>query len=214
VLLLHFDGADGTQVFTDNSPAPLAAAGAAGTCLLSTAQSMFGGASLKCTSANRDYIYFVNAPALDIATQDFTVECWARLATVGSAQVLITEEINTGYYAFLLYINAAGKLVFACCSNSAIELTIIGTTTVVADVWYHIAGVRSGNTFTLWLDGASEGSAAYAGALITAQPLVIGCLGDHFTLPLNGYIDDVRITKGVARYTAPFARPTAAFPNS
>lgn len=72
--------------------------------------------------------------------------------------------------------------------------------------WSHIAAVRSGGTVTIYLDGTSIGSAtinlSYSG-----NPLGIGNVASLNNYPFAGHIDDVRITKGVARYTANFAPP-------
>jgi hypothetical protein len=66
----------------------------------------------------------------------------------------------------------------------------------------------------LFIDGVLVSSATLAGALTTnANPVYIGARSDG-TGALNGRIDDLRITKGVARYTANFTPPTAPFPNA
>jgi hypothetical protein len=80
--------------------------------------------------------------------------------------------------------------------------------------WHHVAVVRSSGTMNFYFDGSAQGSGTadstnYSGA---AGTLRIGASGAYIS-DLNGYIDDLRITKGVARYTANFTPPTAAFPN-
>jgi hypothetical protein len=78
-------------------------------------------------------------------------------------------------------------------------------------VWNHVAIVRNGSTWTVSINGTSVGTATYSGTVnIPIGPLEIGWAGttdSYFT----GYIDDLRITKGIARYTANFTPPTAAF---
>jgi hypothetical protein len=85
-----------------------------------------------------------------------------------------------------------------------------------AGTWYHVAVTRSGNTFKLFRNGVQNGSTvtnsnscpatASTGALYVGSD-VGGGFGNW-----NGYIDDLRITKGYARYTTNFTPPTQAFP--
>jgi hypothetical protein len=84
------------------------------------------------------------------------------------------------------------------------------------NIWTHVAVVRSGNTITAYLNGNSVGSISYSGSIGTSvtKPL-IGASDSYPTGRefMTGYIDDLRITKGIARYTANFTPPEKAFPN-
>jgi hypothetical protein len=93
----------------------------------------------------------------------------------------------------------------------------VGTTAIQFDTWYHVALVRSGsgtNNMKLYLDGVleSQNTNTYT---VPVNDIVLGRTYTNLNSEyFNGYIDDLRITKGVARYTANFTPPTAAFPNS
>ena len=101
--------------------------------------------------------------------------------------------------------------------DNIFDVDVQGTTTVALNIWHHIAIVRSGNVFTAFLNGTSEVTATSSISLVdNAELLTIGALG--YTSPpflsfFTGYIDYLRITKGVARYTANFTPPTAPFPD-
>ena len=86
-------------------------------------------------------------------------------------------------------------------------------TTLAASQWYHIALTRESGSTKLFIDGTQAGS-TYSDTTSYLGPqggfLTIGGLNQAFTI--NGYIDDLRITKGIARYTANFTAPTAALP--
>ena len=95
-----------------------------------------------------------------------------------------------------------------------------GTTTITSpsytlstNTWYHIAVSRSGTTTRMFLDGVQTGSSWTDTTNYTAVDYV--CVGNNYpaTIGWAGYIDDVRITKGVARYTSTFTVPSSEFPN-
>ena len=88
-------------------------------------------------------------------------------------------------------------------------------TTVSADTWYHVAVTRSGNTWKLFLNGTAEDTITNSGSITSANGdrFVIGALaGGNFSgdLYMDGYIEDVRVTIGHARYTSNFTAPTSA----
>jgi hypothetical protein len=87
--------------------------------------------------------------------------------------------------------------------------------TLLTNTWQHIAYTRTGGTGRLFVGGVLAGSWAdttnYVG---TVNRLGQTSASNAVDNRLSGYIDDLRITKGVARYTAGFTPPTAAFPNS
>ena len=108
----------------------------------------------------------------------------------------------------LLYLNGSNSILWHNDSGS----TAINGGTVSASTWTHIAVVRSGSTITLYKNGTASGTQTSGQAFTTAGLLRIGGgivgNGNDF----NGYIDDLRITKGIARYTTTFTPPTSAFP--
>jgi hypothetical protein len=79
--------------------------------------------------------------------------------------------------------------------------------------WVHIALVRVGTTVTLYKNGVG-GTTATSSQNFISQNVFVGADDSAGSGTLNGYINDVRITNGVARYTSNFTPPTAAFPTS
>jgi hypothetical protein len=92
--------------------------------------------------------------------------------------------------------------------------TNLGSTTAVisTNTWYHIALVRNSGTSTLYVNGTSVGSGTTTGNC-SGTYLAIGGYYDTSYL-YQGYLDELRITKGVARYTANFTPQTSEFPNT
>ena len=164
-----------------------------------------------------DYIN-VNANGIaNFGTNDFTIELWAYAISIGNYMYLI-EARNSGSQlnAWTLSFNYMGNynnniLQFASYNGSTANLFLSSDTAFSAGQWTHIAVTRSGTTMKMFLDGtevASNNSAGFDFAL-DQNPIHIG---SRFSIEqyFNGYMSDIRITKGLARYTANFTPPTAA----
>jgi hypothetical protein len=91
--------------------------------------------------------------------------------------------------------------------------TASSSANLVANGWHHIAFVRLNGVCTIYVDGVAGSFSATDNTNITTTAGTIGLDTYSGARIFNGYIDDLRITKGVARYTANFTPPTAAFPN-
>jgi hypothetical protein len=214
--LLHFDGTNGSTTITDNSKNNVAFT-VNGDSKISTAQSKFGGASLLLDGTG-DYLSSPSVNDFAFGTGDFTIECWIYSSDVSSATqrgFLQTSDtaggLKTSYTSGIiigvgspvngaLFVNVAG--------------TNIGSTTAVltTNTWYHIALVRNSGTSTLYVNGTSVGSGTTTGNC-SGTYLAIG--GYYNTSYLyQGYLDELRITKGYARYTGNFTPSTTAFSNT
>ncbi len=217
-LLLHMDGANGSTTFTDNSPGSKIVT-AYGGARISTAQSKFGGASAVFDGIS-DYL---SAPAhadFDFGTGDFTLEAWVFQAASSEYSAIICRQQYVGAEGlFQLRLNY-GKPEFVFCANSSYSLvTLSAAQSIAANTWTHIALSRLGGIGRLFVDGVLADTKSMAGTLnVAGRPLTIGVLnaGDSTDLLafFSGHIDDVRITKGLARYTADFTPPTEPFPNA
>ena len=212
-LLLHFDGANGSTTFTDNSPRPKAVT-ASGSAAISTTQSKFGGASLGLTGG---FLLVEDSADLNTATGDFTIETWGRPASLGASAILFNKANATDAgYPYQAYVSTSGEVIFRSYTDSIQELFTIVTAGGLLPVGEqkHLAFVRHGSTFTVYVHGVAAGSASYSGALpVNAYPMAIGAYSNG-SYPLYGHFDEFRFTKGVARYTANFTPPTAPFLNS
>ena len=209
-LLLHGDGTNGSTTITDSSPTPKTVT-VVGNAQISTAQSKFGGSSIAFDGSSS--LTLDGSSAFSYETFDFTVELWARWTTANFSVLYDDRPQLSGSIVnrFLLYRDSSG--VIASALKSAVSL---GSTTLSSGIWYHIAACRSGTTSRVFVNGQAEitvtgDNTSYAPG--TSRP-IIGADGNNpLSLRLNGYIDDFRITKGVARYTSNFTPPTAPFPD-
>jgi hypothetical protein len=212
VLLLHFDGANGATSFIDSSLAAHTVTGSASDAL-TTAQQKFGTASLNPTSLGAS-----SADSADWAfgAGRFTIEAWVRATTApsGFAGIVAQYGSSIGWY---LGFNG-GSAVFYYSANGATPLLGVSALyTFTLNTWVHIAVDRdASNVVRVYADGAVIGSATIATTFFDAtNALVIGNDGlASAGRRWLGQIDEVRITKGVARYAGAFTPPTAPFPDS
>ncbi len=172
---------------------------------------MFGQAALQVSGKSVNVFYSTGVASKDWTTQDFTVEGWIKHSSplTGYKNIFV---LGDGFSAFTfvvgmtnenkIYMSVAGKV-------------FIDTEALPADGWHHLAFVRNtGSSFTLYLDGIALGSVTHTPALISRPRFHLGSnerVGDSATF--NGVIDEVRITLGVARYTANFTPPDSPFPS-
>ncbi len=217
-LLMHFSGSNNSTVFIDDSPITKSFT-VNGDSKISTAQSKFGSSSAYFDGTG-DYLSTNSSNDFAFGTGDFTVECWIYSSDVSSATqrgFLQTSDtsggLKTSYTTgILLYQggnSSGGPLNGGLSANVA--GTNIGSTTgvITTNTWYHIALVRNSGTSTLYVNGTSVGSGTTTGNC-SGTYLAIG--GYYNTSYLyQGYLDELRITKGVARYTGSFSVPTTEF---
>ncbi|MDP6585580.1 MAG: LamG domain-containing protein [Anaerolineales bacterium] len=224
-LLLPFNGTNGATATDDLSNLNNAVT-FGGNASISTARSKFGGSSCHFDGTG-DYVdvggtYWTTGAAID--SGDFTIEFWLNIDAWGgnTSQSLITNYgTNTGGWA--LYVSvSSGKLYWWHHNGSAwVYLNLNqGTRTALSlDTWYHAAVTRSGSTFRLFLNGTQEDSMTDSNAMSSSDAGVqngirLGAVNAALQYPVNGYLSDLRITKGVARYTSNFTAPTTALPTS
>lgn len=210
--LLHFNGANGSTTFTDQSGKVWTAFGNS---QITTTQSRFGGASGSFDGTG-DYLSTPNTTDFDFGTGDFTAEAWVRLNVNNSLGYIFSRGNGAGTNGgFAMAVNATGKLLLV---HQGIAFQTAGATTLATGQWYHLAICRSGTTVRLFVDGIQDASATNS-TNYTAQGSTPTTIGSNFDLNvpkefLNGFIDDLRITKGVARYTANFTPPVGPFPDA
>ena len=137
---------------------------------------------------------------------DFTIEGWIY-PTAGSAYQTIFDFRSTAVdQSIFLAINTSNQLYLYV--NGVITITTAAT--VSLSTWTHVALVRRNASTKIYINGTQSGSSwADITDYGTTKPLRIGA--DYSgAYGFTGYIDDVKISKGVARYTTTFTAPTAA----
>jgi len=209
-LLLNGNGTNGSTTFTDSSSyghtvTPVADA------KISTAQNKFGGASIYLDGSGDCLSLPDDQSAFNFGTGDFTIECW--IYWVGGAYGIVFSQrhaYDTNNTGMSWRIDDANDTIGFWHGNG---LDGFGTPSnaISKNTWTHIALTRNGSIFTIWVNGQSQATNTITASMIYYPPVIgrsQGVLGEY----LNAYLDDFRITKGVARYTANFTPPTAELP--
>ena len=206
--LLHFDGVNGSTTITDNSKNNLTVTATNGA-FISTAQSKFGGSSVFFDGTD-DYVTTPNNSVFDFGTDDFTIEMWVNFANVTSTWQAIISRAYGIAGGWRLYKNDANNQLRWYSQTTPVVLTTAST--LSNNTWSHIAVVRNNGIITIYIDGTSRGSAASSTNYNPGSYAIeIGRGVVTSTYPMTGYIDELRITNGYARYTGNFTPSTTAF---
>ena len=200
------NGSDTSTTFTDDSPSPLTVT-ANGTAQIDTAQSKFGGAS--GIFALNAYLTTNDTAEMDMGTGDFTVDFWIRFASVGEGQRIfsIGTYNSSGISCFFA---VSGNLQFYINSSTATYDTLWGPS---INTWYHVAIARSGSTAKVFIDGTQLGSdITDSTSLSTTSGIYVSAWDISTSDGLNGgWLDEFRVSKGVARWTSDFTPPTSEY---
>ena len=153
--------------------------------------------------------YISGTTGFALGAGDFTVDMWVyKTTTMSTWHCMCTNRDSGGSNGLWMG--------FAANSNAPIAYTVSGqiatsSTSISLNTWTHIAYCRSGSTLTIYVDGVATATASTSSSFTNASGSVGYDLA-YNSFSFAGYIDDLRITPGVARYTANFTPPTAAYP--
>jgi hypothetical protein len=201
--LLHFDGADGSTTFTDQTGRVWTAGDNA---QIDTAFFKYGGAS-GLFDGTGDNVTSTTGADFRFGTGDFTIECYPR--TAGTSNTLAATRSGTNGWSFDMVANGRLRFYWGTGTN-----LITSTTDIRSMNFPHVAVCRSGTALRLFVNGVLEASTTSSfnnsGGSASLQ---IGASPASGTPQFNGHIDELRIT-AAARYTANFTPPTRPFPNS
>jgi hypothetical protein len=208
VLLAHFDDADGTLTFVDSAGRHTVdvETALAFDPEIDTAQSKFGGSAILFTRTGA----FPNWSAIKtdggatnsdwtFGTGDYSIDFWIRFASITSGDDILQF---TGH--FYMEITASSTI-------RVHDLTVgplwESSTVVTTGVWYHIAFTRASGTSRLFINGVEEDSDGSSADMTGASAPSIGGRNEGF----DGWIDELRVLKGAAAWTANFTPPTSPY---
>jgi len=173
----------------------------------------FAGTKSIAFDGTGDNLLIPNSPTF--GSDDFTIEGWMYFSSLNASASIVSRFNTTNNNGFeIIYVSSTGKLYFQTHTGSFNSGEPTAASNLSLSTWYHFAAVRQGTNKRLFIDGTqlsgypiSIGSGAITGE--TTNDLLIGDRPTTPLRPIDGYVQDVRITKGLARYTANFTPPTA-----
>jgi hypothetical protein len=204
-LLTHLDGANGATSATDASTVGRTVSQAA-TATLTTATKKFGTASIDFTGGGRWSV----SGSMALGTEDFTVEGWVYRPT-GAPSVASYMGNQGGSNSWILVVGfpTANTIGIIDGGGSAISTD---TSTLPTNQFVHFAWGRNNSRHRLWINGqvrATGNQTAKDWSDTTA--FTLGAQSSGGTNPCGGYIDELRVTRGICRYHGDFTAPAAAF---
>lgn len=208
VLAMNGDGSNGSTVVGDRSSFSFPLTQGANPVVVSTAQSQFGGSSIYIDGSVSSYTGrdVAALPTLSFGTNDFTIEFWARKSSSDStadAYLMQAASTATPGGGWTLYLCQS---LFAFYHSGASYFTCTLPSSCHDDTWHHYAFSRNSGTLRGYQDGALLNTATYTASLTATEHFLLGKSTSGY--PFTGYVDDLRITNGVGRYSAAFSAPT------
>lgn len=220
-LLMRADGPNGSTFFRDYSPNVFNIVSNNNT-QISTARSKFGGSSVFLNGTG-NYLSVSNSSAFQLGTGDFSIEFWFYAESLNVTYPTILANGNSSFSGgegtFAWYIMVSGSPRKLRMGTNASNPNISSSTTIDTGTWYHVAITRQSNLARMWVNGIFQDITVLTSNLnISNNGLLIGRNGWNGPAGYwHGYIDDVRITKGVSRYSQTsvnIAVPTSAYPDA
>lgn len=178
-----------------------------GSTALSQVQKKFGTASL-LLSGPSDYAFVQNSTDFAFGTADFTIEFWIYRSNVSAVEGFLDFRTANPQNAAFLYANGSSLHYYVNGSN---VITAAAATTS-NNTWYHVAISRHTGSTRMFVNGTQVGSTWVDATSYIASPIVIGNNYTH-DAGLSGYIDDLRVSNGIGRYTTTFAAPVSILGN-
>jgi hypothetical protein len=212
-LMIHGDVGTG-QTFSDSSPSKHTIT-ANGDVTHSTAQSKFSGGSIYFDGS--DSLQMADSADWNFGAGDYTFDCWIYPTAVNIYGGIINQgedSSNQQLNSLMMYTGGTGQIRWLIRNSSAtnqIDITTASSSIAINTKWYHIAAVKSGTSYKIYIDGVEGASGTQATAIEDLTwPMHIGrrAVDGGANYYYQGYMDEVRITKGTALWTSVFTPPT------
>jgi hypothetical protein len=208
-LLLHGNGTDGSTTITDERGHVMTPTANAE---LDTAQKVFGTASIKIINADNNQVSTADSPDWDFGAGDFTIDFRVRFATamVPQSPIVIAKYGGAGNRSWILYNNQNGfyfHVEGADGSGSPWSAGIIPN----INTWYHIAIVRDGTTLRFFKDGVQINTGNIGSVVMPVSTTALRIASQDNHPGQTVWVDEVRVSKGIARWTSAFTPPTEEY---
>ncbi len=155
-----------------------------------------------------DYLSIASNSDFNLAGNDFTIELWFYPVHIGAHQRVIYRYNGTSGWG--VNINNTNTISFTNNSGATVSMTSTNTINSLLGTWVHLALVRYGNNYDLYINGVSWASTVVAGSITDiATPVCVGrAYATQAMYDFYGMMQDITISPGIARYTTAFTPPT------
>jgi hypothetical protein len=150
-----------------------------------------------------DYLTVADNAALQFESGDFTVEFFVYPTVIGGGTFRAFIGKGTSSTGWSVYTDSSGFWAFTDTSTP-----LVSSFVAIPNAWTHVAAVRSGTAFTMYLNGVSALTATVSTNFNQTNQLVVAA-GRDLTIPMTGWMSNVRVIKGTALYTSAFTPPAA-----
>lgn len=215
-LMLHCNGTPGSTVFTDSSSNAVTFTSSGAISIVSSVVKFSN-----CSGAFGGGITTTpDSASLTLGSSDFTIDFWfySQLNRGGSSATtlfLFGQSNSAGTLGLAAYgrtIAASDALLFAVSSDGSSSPSTISTPNLSLEVFNHAALVRSGSTLSVYINGSQVGTAAFTGSIAdSSYNFAFGGLGEVTANRYVGFMDELRYSAGVARWTANFTPPVVPY---
>lgn len=212
-LLLNMESSTGSTDFIDQSTNSLPVTAFGNTQIVSITGV---GSPAAYFDGSGDYLNIADSSAFGFGTGNFTMEAWIYpTATQNDLTTIIDCRSGGGSNGVSIFIDSGSKnILFYNGSNNS---GVVTNATIPLNAWTHVAVQRSGTEMSVYVNGIKDAVTLTNGNDVTSsRPCFIGtaCDSPGNSRNFTGYMDDIRITKGVARYTTNFIPPSGPLPTT
>jgi len=206
-LMIHGNVGTG-QSFSDSSPSKHTIT-ANGNVTHSDAQSKFSGGSIYFDGTG-DYLSIPDSNDWSFGSGDFTVDAWIYVSTFGGYHVIMGQDDDSTQRGWHFRTQVtSGDLLFRYSTTGSNETDIASSSTgMVINTWYHVAFVRASDTYAFYVNGVQKGSGSLTATFHASSTTMMVGARAGADLWFEGYMDEARVTKGTALWTAAFTPPT------
>jgi len=205
-LLLHFDGSNDSTNFIDSSNSRHIVTALDGA-KLKTDTKKFGTAS-GLFDGSGDCLSIPDSADWDFGSGDFTIDFWMKLGSVGGNDMIFGQSDDVSNRILISIDGASGQDIYVQVKSADLNVNISNAHGIVDSNFHHVAVVRYGNVWNLYIDGTSIGNVTDAGTMTNmSDEIYIGGAttdGGSTFFYFPGYLDEFRISKGIARWTSNF----------
>ena len=211
-LMLHMNGIEGGTTFTDSSDSAHTVVRTGLT--TTTANKKFGTAATEKPDTTGKYLTIANSSDFAFGSGDFCIDLWMRTNYFGATAHIMSYASSDSTFAWKFYINGSSQIQFDWYSSTnQLKQFTTSATGLTDNNWHHYAMIRSGNNGFFAVDGTLGTPVDLTGLSQRDSGSYIMTIGSNYTHTHANYygFDELRVSKGAARWSTNFTPPTAEY---